>query len=303
MLRRVLGLALVGYAVSVKSDETSTPTDISAIAARQHGTLVCIWGGTTGAGELAGYAEQLEIDIAVDAKAAYEKDTPAIDADDPPTQVNTAGDKSGSSCDVEDFFYCGGEMLVGNYWVSAALRNENVSTVSAAVAAARIQRVLTTVAAELAGTKPGSAWHHPASTLPTLCSAPGSRVALQHALGVPRLQSTPFVLTAINSFYLSEPGADSATCQWRTASYKALVNSPHTDIVFGAYRAVQVPGSRAVVLSCSISFCVAILTERANVVQIGLEPVLSKKFKGPSQRRTIQVLAALVTDLESSHAG
>lgn len=312
--------ALVGYPVSVKADETTTPVDIYAIAARQAGTLSCVWGGHGLAGETAGYNDQLEVDIAPDASTAYATNVAAIYAGTSPTSVNTPGVKSESLCDLTSYFFCGAEMLVGTYWVSVQLQNDYNLTISSDVANTRIQQVLTIAAATLRDAKPAAAWKPPASKLPTICSSTHSRATLQKILGMTALEPTPTTSGATDAYFSAFSGA--ASCQSRDDlatetgiakviyvdfevlkggawSLQALVRSPHNSEYFGTYRAVKIPGTNAAVLACSISSdCSAIVAINNNVIEIDLEvPSTTKSItnlKPPSAKRTIATVSELI---------
>jgi hypothetical protein len=177
--------ALVDTPVTLRSDQASAPVDLEEIAARQRGTLACVWGGTNQTD--GGYDQGLTLYVASDGAAGYATNIALIEADSPPTAENTAGDKSEYQCEAASDFQCSANMLVGTFWVSAYLQNLGGSTITADVANTRIQQVLSTIATALGAAKVEVAWKPPKSTLPAFCSDPNSIATLDSVLGVTAL--------------------------------------------------------------------------------------------------------------------
>ena len=138
---------LIGVAVHSHIDETTLPTNIIDITARQYGNLVCLWGGqdrTDG-----GYDQNLTIEISPDAATGFNANIHGLETiEGAPTAENTAGDKSEYYCGVQGEWQCSANMLVGTYWVTASIQNL-AATVSQSTANSRIQGVLTKVAGEI----------------------------------------------------------------------------------------------------------------------------------------------------------
>ena len=205
--------ALVDTPVTLQSDQASAPADLEEIAARQRGTLACVWGGTNRTD--GGYDQGLTLYVASDGAAGYATNIPLIEADSPPTAENTAGDKSEYQCEATSDFQCSANMLVGTFWVSAYLQNLGGSTITADVANTRIQQVLTTVATALTATKEDVAWKPPKSTLPAFCSDPNSIATLDSVLGGTALTPSSNEQGGLDAQSVAQSGANYALCGWQ----------------------------------------------------------------------------------------
>jgi hypothetical protein len=285
---------LVDTPVTLQSDQTAVPADLEQIAARQRGTLACVWGGTDRTD--GGYDQGLTLYVAADGAAGYATNIPILEADSPPTAENTAGDKSEYLCEATTDFECSANMLVGTFWVSAYLQNLGGSSISSATANARIQQVLATLATDLGKTQQSAAWNPPGPSLPTFCSDQSSIAKLDSILGGIALAPSSNDQGGLDAQSIAESGSNYALCTWQAADsgeagsghftyidvgmlrggawvLKGLTAAPPTDWYLGAYKSVTVPGASAAVLACNTTDCAAILAVGSSLVQINLDDV------------------------------
>ena len=217
-------------AVVLQRDEDAAPTSVSDIAARQNGTLQCVWGGkyqTDG-----GYDDGLTLEIAVDAADAYAHYVPLFDAQSRGTPVvNTVGAKSEYLCGGgSNEFWCTGNMLVGTTWVSIGLQDSSKPGATVAVAKTRMQKTMTTVATELASITVLPAWNAPASTVSPFCA----NVA-DHTAAVRRLLAAPKLKIDDLSDQFAKPDASVTassanaivSCGWNGEGYLGVDELPN----------------------------------------------------------------------------
>jgi hypothetical protein len=173
--------AIIDSPISVHRDGTTIPVTVTAITERQYGSLSCLWGGEA---EDSGFVEDLAVDISPAAKAGFIQNLSGFSNENPPVVVNSVGDQSVYGCDSAGELSCAGNMLVGDYWVTANLVNIAESGISQSTANGRIQQALATVATALANAKAGPAWVPPGTPLPTFCSVDASTAKVNTALAV-----------------------------------------------------------------------------------------------------------------------
>lgn len=260
---------LIDTPVKFHLDETTNPVNITSVVARQAGDLVCLWGGpdrTDG-----GYDENLSVEIAPDASAGFAANIQAIESQASPLVKNTAGDESEYSCGAPGDFQCSSNMLVGSFWVSAYLQDLGNSTMPQAKANARIQQVLTAVAAALKGQTALPAWNPPGPVLPTFCSEASSTALVNQALG-----TTDFGVAGHDTApadaesYAQQPDVY-AQCTWSSGSnsgkftYLAVGmvkggawvlpqlagEQNDQDYMLGPFQSTTIPGADAAVETCN----------------------------------------------------
>jgi hypothetical protein len=304
--------ALIDSPIQHHHDATTIPVDIIDIAQRQYGSLGCLWGGDV---EDSGFVQYLSVDITPDAKAAFIANLSGLAHEDTPTVTNAAGDQSVSGCDGSGGgLSCNGNMIVGNYWVTAAVQDIGTTSVSSATASSRIQQVLTTVATALKNTTAAPAWNPPGAALPTFCSTDASTAQVNTALGVTDFapvgedEASPDAAS-----YTQLPGVYTQ-CAWGTGS----TTEPFTFLsvamlkggawvipelpgrlntrtyTLGAYTPMTIPGATAAAGYCStgVDECQVALSIGTLLVVLDMDD--------PSDAQSSAALAKIVADIKAS---
>jgi hypothetical protein len=302
---------LVGVPVTAREDETTVPTSLPSIAARQAGELHCLWGGQDQ--QDGGFVAELELDIAPDAAAGFSTNVPAIESQSPPTAKNTAGDQSTYTCGVQGDFGCSADMLVGTYWVSVYLGDLGVTNMSQTAANTHMQQALTTIAAALKSATPLQAWNPPGA-LPGFCTESDALAKVQTAVGESDFAATGIDSAPADAQSWAQQTAVYAQCGWGGTNTSAKFTSvqlaflkggswalpalsgAHDPMLYmlGAYAPLTVPGADSAMAACSTSVneCVVFLTLGKTLVYIDLDD--------PGTAQVTSVLGALVTDIKAS---
>jgi hypothetical protein len=304
--------ALIDVPVQHHRDATTIPVDIVDITERQYGSLSCLWGGDVQDG---GYVQDLAVDITPDAKAGFMSNLSGFSQEDTPVVTNTAGDQSVSGCDGDGgSLSCTGNMLVGDYWVTANLQDIGTTSVSSTTASSRIQLVLSTVATALKNTTPAPAWNPPGAALPTFCSTDASTAKVNTALGVTDFAPVgEDVAETDAASYTQLPGVYTQ-CTWGSGS----TSDPFTYLsvamlkggawvlpelpgqlntrsyMLGAYTSMTIPGATAAAGNCSTAAdqCEVAVSIGSLLVVIGMDD--------PSTAQSSAALAAVVADIKAS---
>jgi hypothetical protein len=287
--------AVAGASAVVDRDEDAAPTDIASIAQLQYGALSCVWDGTR-TSSASNPGSELKVDIAPDAKAAFESRFAAIMADQSlsphaAATENVAGDQSGYWCgttldalgpdiDIPD---CDVEMLVSNYWVGIDV--EAINGVTRSQVTAGLTAAMTEIAKKLAAAGPAPAqWAAPASTPSGFCTDATSTASVRSILGDATLvpAKAPPVATYASTVGLVGP---SARCAWSSKSYgyfevysvaggswafPAISPVMTGDSVFAGkpYVPLVVPGATSTKVACVGGLCEAFLAAGTTAVEI-----------------------------------
>jgi hypothetical protein len=303
--------ALIDAPVDHHRDETTQKVDITDITARQYGSLDCLWGAEPQDG---GYVYDLTVDITPDAAAGFTVNLANFAEEDPPVSHNTAGDQSVSGCAGGGSLSCMGNMLVGTYWVTANLQDIVTTSMPQATATARIQHVLTMVAAVLKNTKAGKAWTPRGGALPGFCSAAGSTAQVNSAVGASDFAAVgEDAGEADAASYTQKPGVYTQ-CTWGSASSPGpfsyvsigmlrggawvlpqLPGETNTkSYMLAAYTSITIPGATSAAGNCSVAAdqCEVAVAIGSLLVVIGTDD--------PSDAQSMAVLATIVAAIRAS---
>ena len=292
---------------ALKVDETTAPSDIVKIAAKQYGTLSCEWGGkyqTDGA-----YEDALYVSIATDALDAYEANP--LD-ENGQSHSYTAGTKSAYTCTEESGqFQCTADLLVGTTWASFFLQNEDGSTVTSTLLTSRVKGMLDSLAGQITAAPPAlAAWVAPASASPSFCTSTGRTAVVRTIFANPALKQ---------SVYQGGGGAQDAQygpvskyvgdCTWENGTHDdqsleiqslqggawalpvIAAAQPYTDYLGTKFAPVTVTGADSAVLGCGgpSNQCDALIAIKGNAYEVG--------FEHKDAATDISRLATLVTHL------
>ena len=205
---------IIGSAVKHRRDQSASPVDIVDTTQRQCGSLDCLWGGDP---EDSGYDQYLSIDITPDAAAGFIAGLRDFSSEDPPTTLNTAGDKSVYGCTVDGDLHCSANMLVGSFWTTIYVQNLGAGPVSLPTADVNVQHLMETVATALASAKAGPVWNPPGAAVPTFCSAAASTAAVITALGTSDLAVTGHDDTESDAASYTQLRGVYSQCGWSSA--------------------------------------------------------------------------------------
>jgi hypothetical protein len=304
---------LIGTAVVTHIDETTKPTNIVDITARQYGSLICLWGGHDRTDT--GYDQNLTIEISPDAVAGFDANIQGLETlDGAPTAENTAGDRSEYYCGVQGETQCSANMLVGSFWVTASFQNLS-GTVSQTTANARMQSILKTIAADLAAKSALPAWNPPGAALPGFCSNPASIAQVNTALGVTGFAAVGDDDGLADAESFTQLPQDYSQCTWSSSSETpgafsfvsiAMLRGgswvlPHlageTDsgsYMLGPFSQTSVPGADSAVSSCSASAnqCEYLLAMGGVLVNVNLDD--------PGAAKVTAAMAKLIADIAQS---
>ena len=206
--------------VQVRKDESSAPLGVRAAQAMQSGALECVFGGDSRTDSSYDYGLSILVfpaaGAAFDSYRASEAGAGLLGY----ARLDTLGDRSmltcqgsemfGSAESPGDTFICGGDFVVGDYWVTARLSDRSDLLTDAAYELATA--VMQTVAARIAEAgSPRALWIPPTGADPAaLCSDPAAATAL---LGV----DASTLAVEITPEYRAA-GVPLLSCQWTTES-------------------------------------------------------------------------------------
>jgi hypothetical protein len=286
--------ALAGTTAKVDRDENTPPTDIQSVAQLQYGALSCSWDGISGNPSSPG--AELDIDIAPDAKAAFESRFVSIMADQSQNPhaaatENAAGDQSGYWCgttidalgadaNIPD---CDAEMLVGNYWVGIEV--VAVNGLSREQLTTGLVTAMTEITGKLRAAGPApTQWAAPATTPPGFCTDSTSTTSVRSIVGDATLAAAKAPVTSIDASTVGLDGP-SARCAWNSKSYGYLelyllgggswglpaispAKSGDSPLAGKAYASMTVAGATSAKMACAEGFCDAYLAVGTSAVEI-----------------------------------
>lgn len=282
--------SLVGEAVKLRLDESSSPVGITDIAARQRGILACTWGGTDQKDGF--YNESLTVTVVPDASAEFATDFPKTDTATDPTATNTAGSQSAYGCYTGiDPLLCVADMLAGSDWVTVQLQNQRGTVLSRAAESQKVQQVLTSVATSLSRATALAPWVPPPGPALGFCTSPTNLDQVRSAVKSSDFISAPPELGAADARTLAQFEDTFAQCEWGLPTFTsggpgqlayllvsmlrggawalpAMTQSPPTDWQFGQYAPISIPGTTSAILACNPTDCAAIVAIGSTAVEI-----------------------------------
>jgi hypothetical protein len=204
-------------------------------------------------------------------------------------------------------------MLVGTYWVTANLLDIVADSIPQATANARIQQVLTTVAAALKNTKASTAWKA-SGALPIFCTAAGSTAKVNAALGAGDFAVVGEDDGPKDAASFTQTSGDYAQCVWQSAggtgafTYLSIAmlrggawavpqlsgQFSRMNYMLGAYSSMLIPGATAAQGNCSID-----ADECQVAIAIGSRLVVIE-MDDPSDAQSSAALAKIVAAIKSS---
>jgi hypothetical protein len=321
--------ALTGAPAPIDADESTAPSYLEALAARQFGLLECRWDGA-GTGDNMSYAARLSVEIAPDASASFDKffaaDMASTFEQHTAPVENSAGDRSGYWCVTDVSQNSGGlgpdcraEMLLGSYWVSIRLNEAN--PVAEAGASATMRSALGTVATKLrAAGHAKRAWIGSPAKAPAFCTSSASTTQVQTIFTDPGL-------TIVRDNNVVTPGAFQvpqfaetySTCSWQETSGNVGHGIIYVSLLAGAswafpgfkptepsdsitadssYQPIAVAGASFAQETCPLvretggTACDAYLLTGGTVVQV--------LFDGAAVTQNEAILSKLVTAISAS---
>jgi len=310
----------LGTKVSLKRTESSQPRDLDEAADRQYGTLECVWGGKTMTDS--GYDQTLDLSVAPDSADAYADNITALKKFEAMKLAVSIGDGGALGCetyntgaDSDRIMYCNSTMLVGTSWVTARVQGNGPKTLTTAVANARVEKMLTTIAGSLAGVTTSPAWTPPAGSPLAFCSSPDATAAVRTAFAAPKLQKTkPDEASPFDAGTISQGKGVYSYCGWQLSPpgvsgtgtvtnigvttlagggwlIPQLVAAPPTQWYVGQYKAVDIAGAGRGIEACNNADCNAMMQIAGSAVSISFDDL------GASRNRAY--LAALVKAIGS----
>lgn len=305
--------ALVNSSLSIRADELTPLTGFASIAGRQYGSIRCVWGGKLMTDD--GYDQGVTISVAPDAAADYAADGSGLEG---ATGVvkNTAGDSSAYECGSAHDLNCTGNLLVGSYWATLYMNNAGSTSFTPADAKQRMQKLLSTVAAELKS-KPaaGAPWMAPGK-LPGFCTNTTNTTVVKSAFASPGLIARKAQRPDPDAWTLAQSGSGYASCDWEQKSASAptphgqvdevnialldggawalpqLITAPPTVYYVGEFKPVTIPGTTGAIMACNNADCEAIMGIGSTAVDVS--------FGDDGPAHATSGLAALVAAISAS---
>jgi hypothetical protein len=177
-------------------DESAPVDDLDAVAVRTSQALRCAWEGDLDSdyGYPSSYLTLLVRPVTDDGDAY--RDATQYLIEDNYTEFDTAGDDSAFYCSsYGERWSCAGDMLVGDYWVGAALQASTESPLPESKAKQRMQNTLQRISAKLRNAPlTGTAWVRPAGAVTGegICSgdSKAGRQIIADAFGLTKVKAS-----------------------------------------------------------------------------------------------------------------
>jgi hypothetical protein len=277
----------------VAFDESKPVDSLDDAATWTAGALRCRW---TGPISETGYS-QSHLDLLVRPQATGYEVRAGEYIDDQYTDFDTAGDDSVLWCSTwEQMWSCGGEMRVGEYWVSAGLQAETSTALAEAVAKQRMQNTLQRVSAALRSSPPtGAAWARPADAFDgaSVCAEDRSATiaVLEDAWGLTGMQSgggdvaytdwTIFDATdSVECAFWAEPNFIRISVLPGAAWWGETWDEVQLDHWTGdaTFEALDIEGADRVMVTCESPYCIAYVIAAGSAFEVTTEDMSREDF-------------------------
>jgi hypothetical protein len=250
--------------ISAKVTESTAPRTVQDVALQQAGGTICVWGGATMTDS--GYDSGLTLRILPHAAAGFStwKSSRYFGSQ---AQAGI-GDDFGYQCDREPADECGGDILVGGYWVSLQLSALDTTSITRAG--------FLDIAAQIADAVAKAPGPRDNWTPPTGSFSGGTRCAATPGIGN-AVTAGPYpdidmaAALSVSAVRLSCPAADDLDIEVIPAgswAFAPLVDAAPLWFMIGTPARVEIRGASGAAIACDDA-CESVLDYRGSFVFVG----------------------------------
>jgi hypothetical protein len=275
-------------------DETNPIDSLHAAAVRTTESLDCLWAGRLGDYDFA----HSRLELLVRPQADGYSGVAAEHIDDQYTELDTAGDDSVLWCGTwDELWSCGGEMRVGDFWVTSLLQAETSAALSETVAKQRMQSALQRVSAVLRNAEPtGEAWTRPADAFLGSALCDGDRAAAIAVIEDAWAMSEVHVAggDVVYTDWATFEATDSSACGfWSDGHHLTISVLPGAawwgdvwdEVSLGSWATdsadfaeVEVPGADRAVVACVSPYCIAYVIAGGSAFEVDMQDMSREDF-------------------------